>query len=117
MLDAAAELEPADWMEGATESGCGDRRGERVDCVPEGLESLVSRPLNDLKGALRNPNLDGFCPLIGRLGSNEGRLGSRNGREVVRTNNVSEQDFRSKCLVYTFTEQTESTPMGGYERR
>jgi hypothetical protein len=86
MLDAAAELEPADWMERATESGCGDRRGERVDCVPEGLGSLVSRPLNDLKGALRNPNLDGFCPLIGRLGSNERRPTRKLEREGSRAN-------------------------------
>jgi hypothetical protein len=56
-------------------------------------------PLNRFrKGAFKNPDLDCFCPLIVRLVSDEGRLGTRHAREVARTNSGSEQGFRSKCF-------------------
>jgi hypothetical protein len=42
---------------------------------------ILELPLNRfVKGAFRNPDLDGFCPLIVRLGSNEGRCGTRDAR-------------------------------------
>jgi hypothetical protein len=78
-----------------------------VEC----LELLVN---SFFKGTFRNPDLDGFCPLIVRLGLNgfEGQLGTRNAWEVARTNNGSEHDLRGKCSSLLFPAQTENTLLG-----
>jgi hypothetical protein len=96
-LNAAAELGPIDGMKEAIELGWGDGEGEGVGCEPEGLEYLLSRPLNDSRCAFKNLDLDGFCLFIV---TDEGLLETRR-RSQERRAGLS-KTFEASISVYTF---------------